>query len=108
MPWRLIGFIFIFAVFLVFIAFNLGNNCDISFGFRVFRGVPVYLTAFSAFVLGMLAAIPFMLSFGFKKGREQKRKALGRKKRDPKEEAAELFPDIPPDLKAKGGPYGID
>jgi uncharacterized integral membrane protein len=105
----LIGFIFIFAVFLVFIAFNLGNSCDISFGFRVFPGVPVYLTAFSAFVLGMLAAIPFMLSFGFKKGRDRARKSLeGKKKRSPREEPGELFSEGSPEFKARGGPYGVD
>ncbi|MDR1445710.1 MAG: hypothetical protein LBI90_02315 [Treponema sp.] len=67
MPWRLIGFILIFAVFLVFIAFNLQNNCDINLIFRVFPEVPVYLTAFSSFILGMFCAIPFILGIRKKK-----------------------------------------
>jgi uncharacterized integral membrane protein len=71
MPWRLIGFIIIFAVFLVFIAFNLQNSCDINLIFRVFPEVPVYLTAFSSFILGMLCAIPFIPALKKKKDGKQ-------------------------------------
>jgi uncharacterized integral membrane protein len=68
MPWRLIGFILFFGIFLVFIAFNLGNNCDINFGFGVeFKDVPVFLTAFASFILGMLCAVPFVFSIRRKK-----------------------------------------
>jgi tetrahydrodipicolinate N-succinyltransferase len=63
MPWRLIGFVLIGAVFLCFIGFNLENRCDISFGVFIFRQVPVFLTAFSAFVLGMLLALPLVIPF---------------------------------------------
>jgi uncharacterized integral membrane protein len=72
MPWRLIGFIVLFAIFLAFIGFNLENNCNISFGFVNFDQVPVYLTAFASFVFGMLCTIPFAISFRSKK----KQKAL--------------------------------
>jgi hypothetical protein len=64
---RLIGFILIFVVFLTFIMLNLGNNCDISFGFKTIPQVPVFITAFSSFVLGMLCAVPFVLILGRKK-----------------------------------------
>jgi uncharacterized integral membrane protein len=67
MPWRLIGFIVLFAIFLTFIGFNLENSCAISFGFVQFDQVPVYLTAFASFIFGMLCTIPFALSFRFKK-----------------------------------------
>jgi hypothetical protein len=50
-------------VFLTFIGFNLENRCDISFVFYTFSQVPVYLTAFSAFVLGLLLALPLVVSF---------------------------------------------
>ncbi|MDR0584051.1 MAG: hypothetical protein LBG57_06870 [Treponema sp.] len=74
MPWRLIGLIIIFGIFLLFIAFNLGNKCYISFGFYTTKSeVPVFLTAFSSFVLGMLCAAPFIISF------RVKRKARGGK-----------------------------
>jgi hypothetical protein len=64
---RLIGFILIFVVFLTFIMLNLGNSCDISFGFKTIPQVPVFITAFSSFVLGMLFAVPFVLILGRKK-----------------------------------------
>ena len=65
--WRLIAFIIIFAVFLAFIVFNLENKCDVSFGIKTIENIPVFLTAFSSFVLGMLFAVPFVLSFGKKR-----------------------------------------
>ncbi len=72
MPWRLLGFILLFAIFLVFIGFNLENSCTISFGFTEFEQVPVYLTTFASFIFGMLCAIPFVLSFKLKKKSKQK------------------------------------
>jgi uncharacterized integral membrane protein len=103
MPWRLIGWILILGVFLVFIALNLGNSCSISFGFHTFTNVPVYLTALSSFVLGLLCAIPVMISlhFGKKKGGPAKeKKEKGRKKG---EDAA-----LPEAVPGEKGPYGID
>jgi uncharacterized integral membrane protein len=103
MPWRLIGFILLFAFFLVFIGFNLENRCDISFGFFKLSGVPVYLTAFSAFVLGMLWAVPYVISLRFKRKPGQdavkdKKKQGPQKSQAPEEEL----------LPGPGGPYGID
>jgi hypothetical protein len=63
MPWRLVILIVIGAVFLSFIGFNLENRCDISLGFYVFPQVPVFLSAMSAFVLGMALALPLAVSF---------------------------------------------
>jgi len=62
MPWRLILFIFIFAVVLLFVAFNLPNRCDISFGFTVIKDAPVFLTVFISFFLGMICALPLALA----------------------------------------------
>jgi uncharacterized integral membrane protein len=70
MPWRLIQFIVLFAILLLFIVFNLENKCDISFGFTVLKDFPVYLTAFIAFIVGMLFALPFI--FGFKARKKEK------------------------------------
>jgi uncharacterized integral membrane protein len=71
MPWRLIGFIIICGIFLAFIGFNLENRCTISFGFTEIRDRPVYLIAFASFVLGMFCAIPFIISFRRKKGKDR-------------------------------------
>jgi uncharacterized integral membrane protein len=109
MPWRLIGFIIIFGIFLVFIAFNLGNKCDINFGFRVFTEVPVFLTAFSSFILGMFCAMPFLAGVRAKKKEKAARDgappAAGRKREDKREtggsgsEGKSL---------SHGGPYGVN
>jgi uncharacterized integral membrane protein len=69
--WRLIGFILIFAVFLAFIVFNLNNRCDVSFGFTSVTDMPVFITAFVSFFLGMLCAVPFFASFRRKKQKNQ-------------------------------------
>ena len=61
--WRLIQFIAIFALFLIFIVFNLENSSDISLGFVSFKDVPVFLTAFFAFIAGMTLTLPFIVTF---------------------------------------------
>jgi uncharacterized integral membrane protein len=72
---RLIGLIIIFAVLLAFIGFNLDNRCDISFGFTKIPEVPVFFTVFGSFVLGMLASVPFLISFAVKKKPPKERPA---------------------------------
>jgi len=66
-PWRLIIFIGIFAVFLVFISFNLENRCDISFGFARLSEVPVFITIFTSFVIGLLCAVPLVFHINKRK-----------------------------------------
>jgi uncharacterized integral membrane protein len=102
MPWRLIGFIILFGILLIFITLNLGNTCNISFGFKTFNDVPVFLTAFCAFALGLLCAIPLSLSLRLKKKTKrqgklsspQEEKKSGKKKKGAAsfEEAAEVSP----------------
>ena len=77
-PWRLIVFIAIFAVFLVFISFNLENKCDIGFGFAKLKEVPVFITIFSSFVLGLFCAIPLVIHI--KKRRDERSLTNGKKK----------------------------
>jgi uncharacterized integral membrane protein len=70
MPWRLIVVIAIFAVFLAFITFNLENRCDINFWFNMgIKDVPVFLTIFTSFALGLFCTLPITL-FYRKKHRE--------------------------------------
>jgi uncharacterized integral membrane protein len=99
MPWRLIGLIIILAVLLAFIGFNLDNRCAISFGFTKIFNVPVYITSFASFVLGMLVSVPFLISFAMKK-RSPKVPKLPKA---PKKGEEEILSDDPGD-----GPYGID
>ena len=104
---RIIVFILIFAIFLAFIVFNLDNKCNVSLGFTSFSDIPVFLTAFFSFVLGMFFTIPLMLS----RGRRKKDKK-GKKSNDPETPA-----DIEEPGKGKNStsiyekgksPYGID
>ena len=70
MPWRLVVFIILFVVFFLFIVFNLENKTDISFGFTVLKDIPVFVTAFSSFIAGMLCAFPFIFGFRARKKAE--------------------------------------
>ena len=71
MPWRLIMIIVIVAILLSFIGFNLTNTCDISLGFKTIHRVPVYLTVFASFILGMVTSLPFFFFGILKKGRKK-------------------------------------
>jgi uncharacterized integral membrane protein len=98
---RLIGLIVILGILLVFIGFNLDNSCDISFGIAKFSGVPIYLTVFASFMLGMLCSLVFVLlrSFGKRMGKPPKSKD----KADKPGSA-----DTPQFRNEDSGPYGID
>lgn len=74
MPWRLILFIVIFAVFLAFVTLNLDNRCNINFGFTQFEGVPIFLTVFISFSFGLLCAAPLVWRLSRKKKIETPRK----------------------------------
>jgi uncharacterized integral membrane protein len=71
MPWRLIILIIMLAVLLGFIGLNLGNTCNISLGFKTFYRVPVYLTIFVAFILGMVSSLPFIIFGSLKKSQKK-------------------------------------
>jgi uncharacterized integral membrane protein len=76
MPWRLITFIVVLAVILAFITFNLENRSDIYFWYNHgLRDVPIFLTIFVSFTLGLFTALPFIIS-NFKK-----KKALPKEKK---------------------------
>jgi uncharacterized integral membrane protein len=70
MPWRLIAVIVIFAVFLAFVTFNLDNKCDVNFGVAKVSDVPVFLTIFISFILGLFFALPIGLTI--RKKRKEK------------------------------------
>jgi uncharacterized membrane protein YciS (DUF1049 family) len=78
MPWKLILFIVVFAIFLTFVTFNLDNRCDISFGFVQFEGVPVFLTVFISFSMGLICATPLVLHLRKKRKFEIPRKDRNR------------------------------
>jgi len=77
MPWRLILFIVVFALFLLFIGFNLGDEfkCKINFGFAKTPPIPVFFPIFVSFALGLLCSFPFALNL-------RKRKEMSRQNRN--------------------------
>jgi uncharacterized integral membrane protein len=58
MPWRLISFLLSLIIITVFIAFNLDNVSDISFGFTVLTEVPIFVSLLVAFLAGALVMLP--------------------------------------------------
>lgn len=73
MPWKLLAFIVIMSLVLVFIGFNLDNRCDISVVFATFQSVPVVITILASFLSGLLAALVLSVA-----GRGGKRKAAAK------------------------------
>ena len=74
MPWRLVQFIFIFVVLLLFVVFNLTNKSDINFWFnRGIKDAPVFLTVFGSFILGMFFTLPFVFGAGSRKKNKEKK-----------------------------------
>ncbi len=67
MPWKVILFLIVLVVALLFIGFNLGNRTNISIGFHVWQDVPVFLSMFFSFAFGILAMIPFLVRMRFSK-----------------------------------------
>jgi uncharacterized integral membrane protein len=115
MPWRLIEFIIVFVLLLIFVFFNIGNKCDINFGFTRIRDAPVYLTVFTSFVIGM--AVAFLAVFVFKRGKPRDGKSQSGKDPGSKDEK----PGLPSkkqiwkknghsktETEADSGHYGID
>ena len=109
MPWRLIQFILILAIFLVFAGLNLqpDNSCNINFGFKTIEHVPVFFPVFFSFLLGMLCALPYIIKGRIKSnkgggGSEKKPARFGKKKKTDASETQEdsSFSD--------GGPYGVN
>ena len=98
---RLIAFILVFAIFLAFIGFNLENKCDISFGFMTFSEVPVFLSALSSFVLGMLVTVPLLLTRR-KKAEKPEKPVLPKPSKKTKVKGATDM------IEKENSPYGID
>jgi hypothetical protein len=106
---KFIGFVALCAVFLVFIGFNLENRCDISFGFTSLSGVPVFFTAFTSFVLGLLASVPIAISIRLRKNRKRdaEDRAPKRTGKSPGSSRDEAAPEEKMSYKDDGA-YGID
>jgi len=105
---RLICFLLIFGLFLVFIGLNLNNNCDIYFGLNGFgfKEVPVSITALASFFLGMFFTVPIALVAKSKKQpKEPKQPKQKKEKPEKKKKSSGTYQD---EISKEIGPYGID
>lgn len=81
MPIRLILFLIIAGILIVFAGFNAGNTSDISFGFTTIHDVPIFVSLFAAFALGIIFTLPLITVARFK--RRKSRKESSKDKQDP-------------------------
>ena len=108
MPWRLIQFILIFGIFLVFAGMNLKpeNSCIINLGFKSIE-VLVFFPVFFSFILGMLCSLPYVIKMRLRNKNGQSgddRKLPGSRKKNKND-----TPDMPEDSTyLPGGPYGVN
>ncbi len=85
MPWRLVAFIVILGLVVIFAGFNIGNSSDVSFGFQVVEDVPIFISLFFAFVVGVIVMTPFVVG----RARRNRRRA------EPPAEAPAAAPESP-------------
>lgn len=77
MPWKLVGFIVCLVLGTCFAGFNLGNSCNISFGFHTFENIPIFFSLIIAFACGVVVTLPFTI---IKKKTAKERQALAEEK----------------------------
>ena len=93
MPWKLVGFIICLVLGTCFAGYNLGNNCNISFGFHTFENVPIFYSLIVAFACGVVVTLPFTV---IRKKSTKEKKALAEEramkkiKKDQEKEAKAL------------------
>lgn len=73
MPWKMIFFLLIVFVIVLFIFFNIDTSSDISFGFVTYHDVPIFISLFLAFTAGVVITIPMILLGKGRKKREAKK-----------------------------------
>jgi hypothetical protein len=96
MLWRLIAVIVVFAGLLTFITFNRNYQCNISFIFTEVKDVPVFLTIFISFALGLFCAFPLALKL-----RKRKNGILRKDRKPPNSQPSASSADSEPDEKIK-------
>lgn len=77
MPWKFILFIICIVFVVLFIGFNIDNKCSISLGIYTFTDVPIFMSIFLSFAIGVFVMIPFL--FGKKTRKDKKEKIIGKK-----------------------------
>ena len=76
MPGRLIGFILLLVVIVTFIGFNVDNTSDIRYWFGetgVLHDVPIFVSFFFMYLVGVLSVVPFLIGWRLKKSRGEEK-----------------------------------
>ncbi len=95
-PWKLVLFLILMTIFVIFAGFNIKNVSDISVGFTTVNDVPIFLSLFIAFLAGAFLTLPF--AFGRKRKKEKAEAAKGKPKPGkPKKE------DVENEIREEGG-----
>ena len=81
MPWKMVFYLVIVALVLVFVGLNLDNTADISLGFISFEDVPVFMGLFVAFFLGVVVTIPVAVQSSSRKTKKRSERKIEREKR---------------------------
>lgn len=77
MPWRMLRFLIIMAIVILFVGLNAGHTSHIRFWFgekAYFENVPIFISLFGAYVLGALSVIPFAVNRSISKFRKKQMK----------------------------------
>jgi uncharacterized integral membrane protein len=85
MPWKLFFVVILLGLVVTFAGLNAQNSTDISFGFTTLADVPIFMSLFSAFFVGVLITLPFTFrrrSKSKKEPKEPKQKRGRNKKQD--------------------------
>ena len=93
MPWKLIFVILSIVVITCLIGFNLENKSNISLVFWEFEDVPVFMTMFCSFCVGILFSLPFSIGKIAAKNKEVKKWSsqlkMPKKKHEPEKKGTE-------------------
>jgi len=71
MPWKLIGFLLVLTLFLVFAGFNT-HKVEIHFGPVAIPEIPMFVCLFLSFILGAIISLPFTIIKSAKKAKIKK------------------------------------
>lgn len=86
MPWRMIKFLSIMVVVILFIGLNAGYSSNIRFWFgekASFQDVPIYISLFGAYLLGALSVIPFAVNRTISRLKKKKKKKKEKVEKEP-------------------------
>ena len=85
MPWKLVFYLILLGLVLAFVWLNIGNTTDISFGFASIEDVPIFMSLFVSFFIGVAVALPIAVRSSSGKTRVQSEKRAAKKETSKKE-----------------------